>query len=335
MWRQRWPDNELHIIGRLLPRISDAPPLDGVPRARLELLLVEEHDGAFGTLGTLPLFVMPSAPGFASIRREIERGRHQRRHFKPIAVELRGVLRQMPDRDMRYASGRYSMRMGVEVHQLKRVAPDAEQFAYWRGRVTVLRFQHYMYKDMPYRRVTGVVLRKHRKLHLRGLGVTETRVDFLVLPSHEHIDRFRHAGQRLLVEATISGDVTHLNAMHIDLEGIEDRRQRAQLQVLRDTVVTASLGEFPDDEAETAYKTWVKSGRANELPERRSPLRSVYVPRNATASEADRWRSARGPSHRSEAREAQGTAETIGGSGGGSRPPCPSISWVRDGCFYH
>ncbi len=260
-WRDRWPDNEVRIVGQLLPRISEAPPLDGVQRVRMELSLVEQHDGAFGSVGTLPLFVMPRAPGFGPIYRELLRARRLRRRIEPITVELQGVLRQMPDRDLRYATERYSVRMGVEVHQLRRVPGDTAQLAYWRGRVTVTGFRRYAYKGLPFRRVTGVVSYTQRKPHLRGLSVTHIPVDFLVAPDHEHADRFRHAGQCLLVEANISGDVYRMNAEHPDLEGIDDPRRRAQLQILRESVVTVTLGEFPDEAAEEEYRKWVKAGR--------------------------------------------------------------------------
>ena len=260
-WRDRWPDNEVRIIGQVLPRISEAPPLDGVPRVRMELALVEQHDDAFGSVGTLPLFVMPRARGFGPIYREVLRARRYRLRIKPITVELQGVLRQMPDRDMRYATERYSVRMGVEVHQLRRVPDDTEQLAYWRGRVTVTGYRRYTYKGLPFRRVTGVVAYTQRKPHLRGLSVTLIPVDFLVAPDHEHADRFRRAGQCLLVEANISGDVYRMNAEHPDLEGIDDPRRRAQLQILRESVVMVTLGEFPDEAAEHAYHTWVKAGR--------------------------------------------------------------------------
>ncbi len=260
-WRDRWPDNEVRIVGQLLPRISEAPPLDGVQRVRMELSLVEQHDGAFGSVGTLPLFVMPRAPGFGPIYRELLRTRRLRRRIEPITVELQGVLRQMPDRDLRYATERYSVRMGVEVHQLWRVPGDTEQLAYWRGRVTVTGFRRYTYKGLPFRRVTGVVAYTQRKPHLRGLSVTHIPVDFLVAPDHEHADRFRRAGQCLLVEANISGDVYRMNTDHPDLEGIDDPRRRAQLQILRESVVTVTLGEFPDEAAEEEYEKWVKAGR--------------------------------------------------------------------------
>ncbi len=37
--------------------------------------------------------------------------------------------------------------------------------------------------------------------------------------------------------------------------------KEAQLQVLRQTVVTVTLGEFPDEQAERAYRGWVRAGR--------------------------------------------------------------------------
>lgn len=100
-WRERWPDNEVRLVGQLLPRVSDAPALDGVQRTRVELSLVENHEGAFGTIANLPVFVMPGAPGFTPIYNEIRRARNQDRRLKPILVEMEGILRQMPDRDTR------------------------------------------------------------------------------------------------------------------------------------------------------------------------------------------------------------------------------------------
>ena len=37
-WREHWPQNEVRIVGRLLPRASDAPVLDGVRRTRMEVV---------------------------------------------------------------------------------------------------------------------------------------------------------------------------------------------------------------------------------------------------------------------------------------------------------
>ncbi len=113
-WRAEWPDNEVRIVGRLLPWASDAPALDGVQRTRMELALVEQVGDEFGTMGNLALFVMPSAPGFTPIYNELERARKQHRRRAPIMVEIHGVLRQLPDRDMRYALVRNTVLMGVE-----------------------------------------------------------------------------------------------------------------------------------------------------------------------------------------------------------------------------
>ena len=260
-WREQWPTNAVHIVGRLLPRVSDAPVLDGVQRTRMDLALVEQLGDAFGTLGNVPLFVLPGAPGFTPIYNDIQRARKQKRRLEPIMVEVHGVLRQMPDRDLRYASERYAVLMGVEVHQIRRVARDAEQFAYWRGCAQVVASRRYEHKGIPYQRVTAVVALKQRKPRLRGTSVTHIPVDFLVAPDHEHADRFRHIGQHLLIEATIGAAVYHLHADHPALAGIEDPRRKAHLQVLRESVVTVTLGEFPDEAAERDYRAWVTAGR--------------------------------------------------------------------------
>ncbi len=137
---------------------------------------------------------------------------------------------------------------------------------------------------MPYQRVTAVVELKQRKPRLRGTSITHVPVDFLVAPEHEHADRFRHIGQRLLIEATIAADTQRMNSNHPDLEGIDDPRRKAQLQVLRETVVTATLGEFPDAEAERAYEAWVKAGRPR--PERQGRvLRATGARRSSAAPE--------------------------------------------------
>ncbi len=269
-WREHWPDNEVRLVGQLLPRVSDAPTMDGVQRTRMELSLVENHAGAFGTVANLPVFVMPGAPGFTPIYNEIRRARNQDRRLKPILVEMEGILRQMPDRDTRYANERYSVLMGVEVHKIARAASDVEQFGYWRGRVTVIASRRYDYRGMPYQRVTGVVALKQRKPRLRGTSVTHIPVDFLVAPEHEHADRFQHIGQRLLIEATIAGDVHRMHPNHPDLEGLDPRR-KVQLQLLREAVVTVALGEFPDEAAEQDYQAWVKAGRPRP---RRQPRES-------------------------------------------------------------
>ncbi len=84
--RERWPDNEVRIVGRLLPRVSDAPALNGVHRTWMDLSLVEHVGDAFGTMGNLPVFVMPGAPGFTPIYNEIRRARLQKRRLQPIDV---------------------------------------------------------------------------------------------------------------------------------------------------------------------------------------------------------------------------------------------------------
>jgi hypothetical protein len=274
-WREAWPDNEVRIVGRLLPRTSDAPALDGVQRTRMEIALVEQVGDAFGTMGNLPIFVMPGAPGFTPIYNEIQRARKQKRRLEPIMVELEGVLRQMPDRDTRYAQARNTVLMGVEAHKITRMARDAEQFAYWRGRATVVECRSYEHRGMPYQRVTAVVALKQRKPRLRGVSITHVPVEFLVAREHEHVDRFRHIGQRLLIEATIAADVHRMGDHHPALEGIEDPRRKAQLQVLRESVVLVTLGEFPDEAAERAYRGWVKAGRPR--PSRRPGQSRVSV----------------------------------------------------------
>ena len=280
-WREQWPDNAVHIVARLLPRLSDAPALDGVQRTRMELALVEHHAGEFGTIGNLPIFVLPGAQGFTPIYNEIKRALKQKRRLDPITVELRGILRRLPDRDTRYASARYSVLMGVEVHAVKRVANTVEQFAYWRGRAMVIESRRYEHHGMPYQRVTAVVALKQRKPRLRGMSVTHVPVDFLVAPDHPHADRFRHIGQQLLIEGTIGGDVHRMSDNHPALEGLDPRR-KAQLQVLRESVVTVALGEFPDDAAEQDYATWVKSGRLRPHREpRESRLTSAQRVANA------------------------------------------------------
>ena len=259
-WREHWPDNTVHIVARLLPRLSDAPALDGVQRTRMELALVEHHAGEFGTLGNLPIFVLPGAPGFTPIYNEIKRALRQKRRLDPVTVELRGILRRLPDRDTRYASARYSVLMGIEVHDVKRVENTAEQFAYWRGRAMVIDSRRYEHQGMDYQRVTAVVALKQRKPRLRGMSVTHVPVDFLVAPDHPHADRFRHIGQQLLIEGTIAGDVHRMSDNHPALEGLDPRR-KAQLQVLRESIVTVAMGEFPNDAAEQDYAAWVKAGR--------------------------------------------------------------------------
>ena len=285
-WRQHWPDNEVRIVGRLLPRASDAPALDGVQRTRMELALVEHVGDAFGTMGNLPVFVMPGAPGFTAIYNEIQRARKQKRRLDPIMVELQGVLRQMPDRDTRYANERYAVLMGIEVHKITRVAADAEQFAYWRGRAQVVASRRYEHKGMPYQRVTAVVALKQRKPRLRGTSLTHIPVEFLVAPEHEHADRFRHVGQHLLIEANIGADVHRMSDHHPALEGIDDPRRKSQLQVLRESVVTVTLGEFPDEHAERAYHTWVKAGRPRPQREGR-PARVSAPPGPAPEPSSD------------------------------------------------
>ena len=325
-WREQWPANAVHIVGRLLPRVSEAPVLDGVQRTRMDLALVEQAGDEFGTMGTVPLFVMPGAPGFTPIYNEIRRARKQKRRLDPIMVEIHGVLRQMPDRDLRYAGARYTVLMGVEVHQVKRVARDAEQFAYWRGRAQVVASRRYEHKGIPYQRVTAVVALKQRKPRLRGTSVTHIPVDFLVAPEHEHADRFRHVGQHLLIEATIGADVYHLPADHPRLEGIDDPRRKAHLQVLRESVVTVTMGEFPDEVAERDYRVWVRAGRPR--PQRRGrEARDAPLNGSAPASSGEVGRAhangGLGRIHDERPQTRQGSDRRQHGAQGGSRTGKP------------
>jgi len=283
LWREQWPMNEVRMVGRLLARSSDAPALDGVQRTRMELALVEQHGDEFGSMGTLPIFVMPGALGFTSIAAEIRRARREKRRLAPIMVDVQGILRQLPDRDGRYATERYRVLMGVEVHRITRLGDDAEQFAYWRGRATVTASRRYDYRGMPYQRVTAVVELVQRKPRLRGTSITHLPVDFLVAPGHEHADRFEHIGQRLLIEAAITPETQRMNDNHPDLLGIDDPRRKAQLQVLRESVVSVTMGEFPDEAAEHAYEAWVEAGRPR--PERRGRVpRSTVIGQSAPST---------------------------------------------------
>jgi hypothetical protein len=294
-WRERWPDNEVRMVARLLPRISDAPALDGVQRSRMEISLVEQHAGEFGTVGTLPIFVMPGASGLTTISNEIKRAARQKRRLDPIMVELRGSLRQLPDRDFRYANARYSVLMAVEVHEIKQVETGAEQYAYWRGRATVSDIRRYEHKGLPYQRVTAVVAVWQHKPHLRGLSLMHVPVDFLVAPEHPHAGRFERIGQRLLIEGNIGGDVHRMSDNHPALEGLEPQR-KAQLQVLRESVVTVAMGEFPDDAAEQDHDAWVRAGR---------PPRPLRQPRKSRIDVAQRV------SEAPAAEETNGHARTI------------------------
>jgi len=244
----------------------------------MELALVEQHGDEFGSMGTLPIFVMPGALGFTSIAAEIRRARKEKRRLAPITVEVQGILRQLPDRDGRYATERYRVLMGVEAHRITRVADDTEQFAYWRGRATVTASRRYEYRGIPYQRVTAVVELKQRKPRLRGTSITHLPVDFLVAPTHEHADRFEHIGQRLLIEATITPETQRMNDNHPDLEGIDDPRRKAQLQVLRESVVSVTMGEFPDEAAEQAYAAWVAAGRPRPERQGRMPRSAALAP---------------------------------------------------------
>jgi hypothetical protein len=272
-WREAWPDNEVQIVGRLLPRATDAPTMDGVLRVRMELALAEQYDGEFGSIGNLPIFIMPDAPGFGPIYRDLMRGNRYRRRAEPIMVEMRGILRQLPDRDPRYATERYSVLMGVEVHRVSRAAPHAEQYAFWRGRAAVRYVHSYTHQGQPYRRVTAVVTHKQQKPRLRGVSVMHIPVDFLVALEHEHADRFGRVGQPLLIEANIASDVSRMKDTHPSLEGLDPER-KAQLQVLRETIVSVTLGEFPDATAEQDYARWVEAGRPFPQRPERKPLSS-------------------------------------------------------------
>ncbi len=85
-----------------------------------------------------------------------------------------------------------------------------------------------------------------------------------------HADRFGHIGQQLLIEGNIAGDVHRMSDNHPALEGLDPRR-KMQLQVLRESIVTVALGEFPDNAAEQDYAAWVKAGRPRP---RRQPRES-------------------------------------------------------------
>jgi hypothetical protein len=261
-WKTTWPTNELIICGFLVPQISQTPTVDGVSRMRaaVDITEIDAVTGATGTIARVPIHILPLAAGFGPVFNEIARARKQRQRLQPIPVELRGVCKRLADKDPRFAKVRWSTLFGMEISQVQRMDRQADQYGRWRGMGIVSGLRSYAINGVQYLRVTLNVIATKPKARLRGTSAQCDQVDVLVWSGHAHLQRFRRLGQRLLVEAEVSAHTHVLHPNHPDLEGLE-AEVKARLQVVRQSLLIATLGEFPDQAAADEFAAWGRAGR--------------------------------------------------------------------------
>lgn len=260
-WRHDWPRNELVIFGRLDPNVSRAPTVDGVSRIRgmVEIIEIDDESGESGIVAKVPVQILPIAHGFETLSRDLRRPRGQLQRMEPVPVELRGASKRLQDKDARYANTRWSMLFGLEVSLVRRVERNSQHYGRWRGTGIVRAVSPFDVGIESYLRVTLSVATAQHKAHLRGASSTTNEVDVLVRTEHEHAQRFRHGGQRLLVEAEVYSRTSVLREAHPDLEGLDDEIKE-RLRILREGLLLATMGEFPDAAAEEDFVRWVKAG---------------------------------------------------------------------------
>jgi hypothetical protein len=279
-WRLHWPSNELVLIGMLEPQLVPAPAVDGVTRFRANLLITEidAETGQSGVVAKVPIQILPMARGFEPIYNQVTRARRlnrqnngRRERLQPFYVEVRGVSKRLPDQDRRYATVRRTTLFGLEVSALKQVARETPQFGRWRGIGTVAKTRPFEFEGVTYLRATLNVPSTRRKSHLRGGSAHMDQADVLVHKGHPHYRRFKHIGQRLLVEAEVTSQTSVMRDTHPALEGLEEK-DRQRLQTLRQGLVIATMGEFPDEAAEAEYTAWALVGHPGQpgRPGRRS-----------------------------------------------------------------
>ena len=169
-----------------------------------------------------------------------------RQRARPVAVELRGSSKCLQDRDRRYANARWTTLFGLEVTSIKRVDENVDHYGRWRGTGVVTAVRPFEFDYVRYFRVTLSVVPTAQKAQLRGTSSAVDLVDILVRDEHEHAPRFRHVGQRLLVEAEVCSQTSVLRESHPDLEGLDDE-MKERLRILREGILLATMGEFPDE----------------------------------------------------------------------------------------
>lgn len=256
-WRQAWPRNELLIFGQLEALVSQAPTVDGVTRIRaaVEIMEIDDASGATGVIAKVPVQILPVARGFEPLFKEITRAREQRRRLRPFSVELRGASKRLQDKDGRYAHTRWTTLFGLEVSRVTRVEHNVAHYGRWRGTGMVIAARPFAIGNEEYFRITLRVAAGIQKAHLRGVSSALDQVDVLVRAEHEHASRFRHVGQRLLVEAEVCSQISVLGAAHPDLEGLDDDAKE-RLRILREGILLVTMGEFPDERAEADFGAW-------------------------------------------------------------------------------
>ncbi len=261
-WRQQWPRNELLIFGRLDMFVSFAPTVDGVSRIRaaVEIMEIDESSDAAGIVARVPVQILPKARGFRALFGDMTRSPKSRQRARPVAVELRGSSKCLQDRDRRYANARWTTLFGLEVTSIKRVDENVDQYGRWRGTGVVTAVRPFEFDYVRYFRVTLSVVPTAQKAQLRGTSSAVDLVDILVRDEHEHAARFRHVGQRLLVEAEVCSQTSVLRESHPDLEGLDDE-MKERLRILREGILLATMGEFPDERAEADWDDWNRAGR--------------------------------------------------------------------------
>lgn len=276
-WRIKWPTNLVIVRGLIEPSLAQSPTADSVNRIRTTILVTEidpDTPEQVGLVARIPVLVLPLAHGYGSIANEVSAARRkkqpgQRVRIEPVMVEARGISKRIEDRDTRFAEPRRTNLMAVEISSVRRIHKGSEQLSFWRGRGTVVSHRPFNLGDREFLRVTLKVPSARHRSYLRGPALNEDPVDVLVQKDHPHYERFRRIGQTLLVEAQVTSQTNTLRDDHPSLDGVEEDVKR-RIQTLRQPLVIATMGEFPNDQAETDFNAWVEAGAPVSQPRMRN-----------------------------------------------------------------
>ncbi len=263
-WKDYWPSNELVMYAVLDPSTAQAPTIDGVRliRTQAQITEIDPDTSDIGIVAKVPVQILPMARGYEPLYNEITRARRLKQRVRPFMVEMRGVCKRLADQDTRFATARRTTLFGMQISTVKRIDKNQMQFGRWRGRGTVSAVRTFELDGVDYYRVTLEVASTKKKVFLRGESAQVDPVDVLIRKDHQHVHRFRRVGQRLLVEAEITAQTSIMRDTHPALEGLDDET-RQRLATLRQGIVLANMGEFPDAQAEQDFANWQRSGAGN------------------------------------------------------------------------
>ncbi len=263
-WKSYWPSNELVIYAVLDPSTAQAPTVDGIRliRTQAQITEIDPETSDIGIVAKVPVQILPMARGYEPLYNEITRARRTKQRVRPFMVEMRGVCKRLADQDSRFATTRRTTLFGMQISTVKRIDKNQMQFGRWRGSGTVSAVRPFELDGVDYYRVTLEVATTKKKVFLRGVSAQVDPVDVLIRKDHKHVQRFRRVGQRLLVEAEITAQTSIMRDTHPALEGLDDET-RQRLATIRQGIVLANMGAFPDAQAERDFANWQRSGVGN------------------------------------------------------------------------